>query len=107
MFASFESKSPHSTLCLNISLLVPGESDCLAALEAQLQPLGWSRAFDPAPPLPDGRQEVIFSKPGTALFQGWTPAEHAAFLPPVRELLRRCGFGGRIPHNKLTWRDLE
>lgn len=106
MFAVFESKAPHTTLCLNIELHVPTESADLATLEAKLQALGWTRAFNPAPPLPDGSQEVIFSKPGTALFLGWTPEERRAFMPPVRRLLRRFGFEGRVPHNRLTLADL-
>lgn len=107
MQASFESKTPHTTLCLNITVENAAEAALLAALETQLAALGWERAFQPAPALPAGSQEIIFTKPGTALFLGWTPAERAAFLPPVRKLLRRCGFGRRIPHNRLNWRDLE
>lgn len=111
MDAIFQSKVPHVTVMLAIRYNVNTEQDALAAVTQALEGIGWLRQdheffpIMPASPLPDGSAEYTFFKPGSGLFRGWTPEERRTFMLPVRRLLRRLGWTGRIPVQRLTMAD--
>jgi len=95
--AEFRSKHPHKTLWIDLAW----DGDEPSALLGDLKAAGW---VEHVPSLV-AQHEATLSKPGTGLFQGWTPAERKANLAATRRILRRYGLA-RVPVRKLTLHDL-
>ena len=99
--AEFRSKHPHTICWLRVEWDGVGPLTLFDALAAA----GWVPCpMQPLVPLA-GRCRRDFEKPGTGLFNGWTPAERKANLAAARRVLRRYDLT-RVPTRRPTLHDL-
>lgn len=98
----FQSKHPHITCWLHIEY---PEHQPPEKLFKALRDIGWTNEGC-APPSPlNGCAEEGFSRKGTGLFGGWTPAERRKFMKDARAALYMQGFQ-RVAVHKLSFAEL-
>ena len=94
------SKVPHTTFWLHIEL---NKGEDLTPFAARLSELGWVQSRRPIP-FPDGSSNEDWNKPGTDIFQAWTPAERRQNMRELNKLLREKQL--HCARRKMTLADL-
>jgi hypothetical protein len=107
----FQSKSPYATWWISIQRdiskgidepILDVERQKANAIMAALADAGWTveaYAEETGWPTWDA------SKPGSDLFEGWTPEEAKKYMAEARKILRKFGLT-KVPKRRLTLADL-
>lgn len=99
----FQSVRPHSTQFVAINFNVDARPD---ALISALDAAGWKDNSIPIPIMPlNNRLQIELHKPGTGMFQAWTPAEKRARRKELKAILVSHGIE-QYYEQKLTIADM-
>lgn len=100
---SLQSQNPHKTQWVAINFNVGAKPE---ALLAALDAAGWKDLSIPLPIQPlNERLQIELQKPGTGLFNGWTPAEKKARRKELFAILAANGVT-EYYEQKLTAMDM-
>ena len=97
---SFQAKQPYHTWFM---VIAHPKDEPPTDLFKDLEKVGWEQEIKYAP-IKD-RQETIYAKDGTAIFNGWTPEEGKVALKDARAVLKKHNIV-RVPKIRLTLQDL-
>lgn len=102
----FKTKDSGTTPCWYLVIQHPPGKKPVKLL-AELEKVGWKPEPRQILWYPKGAKyhEVIVGRPGSAIFERWTPEESKKYMREVQKVLRAFGFA-RVPKCKLTMQDM-
>jgi hypothetical protein len=106
LLVEFQTKSPKAIPTPTYWIQVRYRKDKPDALLKAFQDRGWlSREIYTASEDEDGCFCLRLAKPGSAIFRGWTAAEHDEFMSEARAILKSFGIQG-LTRRKLSSAEL-
>lgn len=92
------------TCWITIHYPVRDEVPFLRVVDEKMNAAGWVRdSFRPPPPF-NGVAEIVYVSNGSAIFNGWTPAEYRRKFKAGKDALERIGLP--VYRKRLTLADM-
>ena len=100
-----EVEKPTWWVLIELDLLDGDDKTILSALEKELAGIDFKPEQNPPPDVVGMPAQRLFSKAGTDLFQGWTPAEHDENLAQLDNVFNKFPLVD-VFEQHLTWQEL-